>query len=393
MPRPPRESSPATSRASRSTAAGAAYEQAGPGAEGGDAAAGLNLDNGAQSPEGGVPADGGDGGSLGLAAQAGLAPPEEEPVEQADDDAKTKLTPAAKLSVHLVFEPGAANVTDFELTKDEVSIGRGKNCDIVLNDKKSSRKNAIIRRAGLSFSIKDLDSANGTFVNGVRVQEQELSGDDIIKIGNVEFQFKALSADYSAREQDFMPVPEDPVQEEEPPPPEDLGQQQLAAPAVRRHGYGGPHAGGGAADPNAAALALQGGAAGADPAVGIPGITGIGPADIKRMGLIEKIRNFKQLPRKQQIIIGVIVAGLVYFIAFDDDDEVVAEEGQTQARASSAMTGNRAPQGPADLRDPSARAAAVCRGPARAGLRLLQKQGLRQVDLRAQQDLRPDQRL
>lgn len=250
-------------------------------------------------------------------------------VETADDDAKTKLTPAAKLSVHLVFPPGAANVTDFELTQDEVSIGRGKGCDIVLNDKKSSRKNAIIRRAGLSFTIKDLDSANGTFVNGARVtgpEGQELASDDVVRVGSVEFQFKAFSADYSARERNFMPVPTD-----APGDPQDGAPMLDPAYAVglgQSGGLPGPE-GLPALDLGAAGA----GAAGAAGLSGIPGITGIGPTDTKQMGFVEKLKNWKSLPTKDKLIVGGIILGIVYFGVIDEEVEEPVQKAKKKPAA------------------------------------------------------------
>ncbi|MFZ9596143.1 MAG: FHA domain-containing protein, partial [Bdellovibrionia bacterium] len=88
------------------------------------------------------------------------------------DDAKTRVLGLSALSVRLVFPLGSANCTEYEIEKNEVIIGRGKDCDIVLNDKKASRKNTVVRRAGVNFVIEDLDSSNGTYVNGVRISEQ-----------------------------------------------------------------------------------------------------------------------------------------------------------------------------------------------------------------------------
>ncbi len=124
------------------------------------------------------------------------------------EDAKTKVGLPTQLAVKLVFQKGAANVEEFLIEKDEVIIGRGSVCDIILNDKKSSRRHSAIRRSGMSFIIKDLESGNGTYVNGVKIQEHELSGDDVIKIGSTEFQFKAISKEYIAKEKNFMSLPD-----------------------------------------------------------------------------------------------------------------------------------------------------------------------------------------
>ncbi|OFZ19715.1 MAG: hypothetical protein A2X94_16810 [Bdellovibrionales bacterium GWB1_55_8] len=145
--------------------------------------------------------------SLAVSLDVGVQEPAvSEAFEVGEDDAHTKLSPAAKISVKLVFQAGQANVEEFELTGSEISIGRGQSCDIVLNDKKASRKNTIIRKAGISFVLKDLGSSNGTLVNGARVTEAELSGDDLIRIGDTEFRFVAASLDYDAQKDQILPL-------------------------------------------------------------------------------------------------------------------------------------------------------------------------------------------
>src|SRR4030095_1380774 len=59
----------------------------------------------------------------------------------------------------------------------------GRN-EIVLNDERVSRQHATIRRADQTYVLNDLDSANGTFVNGLRINERVLSNHDTISIGN-----------------------------------------------------------------------------------------------------------------------------------------------------------------------------------------------------------------
>jgi pSer/pThr/pTyr-binding forkhead associated (FHA) protein len=282
--------------------------------------------------------DGPDGGAVG--GGSSFAEPE---LESAHEDAKTKLSPATKLNVQLIFAPGAANVTEFEITKDEVSIGRGKNCDIVLNDKKASRKNAIIRRAGLKFSIKDLESANGTYVNGARVTEQELTGDDQIRIGDVEFQFKALSADYAAREKNFLSVPEEPsVEPNSLDLPFDMVAMENAHPD-QPYEIAVPGAFDLSADPQGAIPgALPGLSPSASPGGAIPGITGIGPGDTKNMGLIDKIKNFKSLSTKDKVIVVAIFGGMLYF-GLDMLEPEPAKKAPPKKAAVTATTEKAAP--------------------------------------------------
>jgi hypothetical protein len=62
-------------------------------------------------------------------------------------------------------------------------LGRSSACDLVLDDANASRRHAELRRRGDAVTIVDLDSTNGTAVNGKRVREQALSPGDTITIG------------------------------------------------------------------------------------------------------------------------------------------------------------------------------------------------------------------
>jgi hypothetical protein len=80
---------------------------------------------------------------------------------------------------------------DFRLRVGKNVIGTAADCDIVLTDKKISRKHATIRFEGGDFQIADLDSSNGCYVNDEKIQKHDLIDNDIIKLGDIEFEFKA----------------------------------------------------------------------------------------------------------------------------------------------------------------------------------------------------------
>lgn len=65
-----------------------------------------------------------------------------------------------------------------------ITIGRNPDNDIVLNDSDVSRQHARVRSEQGCLTIEDMGSANGTYVNGYRIQLQRLSASDIIQIGN-----------------------------------------------------------------------------------------------------------------------------------------------------------------------------------------------------------------
>jgi ABC transport system ATP-binding/permease protein len=69
------------------------------------------------------------------------------------------------------------------------SIGRATDNDIVIQDVLASRHHAFLTRTPLGAEIRDANSVNGTFVNGVRVGSALLSEGDVVTIGNVDLVF------------------------------------------------------------------------------------------------------------------------------------------------------------------------------------------------------------
>lgn len=122
-----------------------------------------------------------------------------------DENAATRVITSV-VDACLEIDSGLANTEKLDLNKAEVFIGRGKECDLVLNDKKSSRKNTVISRIGNRYVLKDLGSSNGTFLNGSPIQEAELSADDVIRVGEVEIRFIALNPDYEKKKNRFLSV-------------------------------------------------------------------------------------------------------------------------------------------------------------------------------------------
>lgn len=78
----------------------------------------------------------------------------------------------------------------FQLAESTV-IGRGEHCDIVRDDQFMSYEHACIVQQNHLFILVDLQSTNGTYLNGkVITQDTVLRDDDLIKIGVVVFRFK-----------------------------------------------------------------------------------------------------------------------------------------------------------------------------------------------------------
>jgi DNA-binding response OmpR family regulator len=82
------------------------------------------------------------------------------------------------------LEPELMNQAALDLSEGVVSIGRAAGCDLVVRHALVSRMHALVERHGLRYTIVDTDSANGTYVNGVRLSAPRLlSHDDRIGLG------------------------------------------------------------------------------------------------------------------------------------------------------------------------------------------------------------------
>ncbi|MBM4319158.1 MAG: FHA domain-containing protein [Deltaproteobacteria bacterium] len=83
---------------------------------------------------------------------------------------------------------------DFRLHTGKNVIGTAADCDIVVTDPYLSSKHATIRHdtADGSFTIIDLDSTNGTYLNDKRISKDELIDNDTVRLGRTELKFKAL---------------------------------------------------------------------------------------------------------------------------------------------------------------------------------------------------------
>ena len=77
------------------------------------------------------------------------------------------------------------------LGPDPILIGRDPQNDVVLDDRRVSRKHAEIRLRLGRYTLYDLQSTNGTYVNGRRVAEKVLDDGDRISIGGLELLFRA----------------------------------------------------------------------------------------------------------------------------------------------------------------------------------------------------------
>ena len=112
-----------------------------------------------------------------------------------DTTIETPPATPQKASLKILLPTG--DVFDRELTNAETQIGKGPRNDIVIADPAVSTAHAMVRLEGSVYTINDIGSRNGTFVNGERVAESRpLNHGDVIGIGLSKLTFR-MGDDYS----------------------------------------------------------------------------------------------------------------------------------------------------------------------------------------------------
>lgn len=86
----------------------------------------------------------------------------------------------------LVILSGMEKGKKILLVSASTTIGRSAQCNIHLKDPRTSRIHAEIVREPDGFTLKDLGSANGTWINGSRIKSRKLRNGDRITIGSTE---------------------------------------------------------------------------------------------------------------------------------------------------------------------------------------------------------------
>lgn len=104
------------------------------------------------------------------------------------DDTDNKTEPVLKRARVVIISGEDAGGT--YPIKGTVSFGRAESNTVVLKDAKVSRQHAQIQQQGNEYVLIDLNSSNGTYVNGQRIEEHVLSNGDEIHIGDYLLQFQ-----------------------------------------------------------------------------------------------------------------------------------------------------------------------------------------------------------
>lgn len=113
------------------------------------------------------------------------APPQDQPRKPSGP----LLTPTNANGKLLVVSMGVSS--EYPLEQDEVNIGRMPECEICLKtDLRVSRHHAVIHRVPTAFVLTDLESGNGTYVNGTKIAAPTiLQSGDQVRVGQTEITF------------------------------------------------------------------------------------------------------------------------------------------------------------------------------------------------------------
>jgi pSer/pThr/pTyr-binding forkhead associated (FHA) protein len=80
-------------------------------------------------------------------------------------------------------------IKEVQLTKDRTSMGRRPYNDIVIDNLAVSGEHAVLQMSGNEVYLEDLNSTNGTYVNGKAVKKQLLKANDSVEIGKYKIKF------------------------------------------------------------------------------------------------------------------------------------------------------------------------------------------------------------
>ncbi|MBC7715622.1 MAG: FHA domain-containing protein [Pseudorhodobacter sp.] len=97
----------------------------------------------------------------------------------------------------LVVSLDGVVIKDVQITKDKTTLGRRPYNDIVIDNLAVSGEHAVLQMVGADVFIEDLNSTNGTYINGKAVKKQLLAHNDTVEIGKYKIKYAVdHGADY-----------------------------------------------------------------------------------------------------------------------------------------------------------------------------------------------------
>lgn len=110
-----------------------------------------------------------------------------------DTRAAVEAEPAGPRGCRLIVVAGPGIGTEWSFKQPEIFIGRDQDCQIIMPDIGASRRHATIALQGDHFFITDLGSGNGTFLNGARIEHEQLESGDEVVVGERTLRFVELN--------------------------------------------------------------------------------------------------------------------------------------------------------------------------------------------------------
>lgn len=135
--------------------------------------------------------DGMGGEETQVPGEAGDAQPGEDGDSEGQfgEDSKTGFWSGDELIGQIIITSGFHKGKSFRISENEIIIGRSPTANITIKDPKLSRAHCKIVKFENQYRLVDLNSANGTRINGIRILEHPLHNLDTIEIGNTQLQF------------------------------------------------------------------------------------------------------------------------------------------------------------------------------------------------------------
>jgi hypothetical protein len=89
----------------------------------------------------------------------------------------------------LVVSLDGVVIKEVQITKDKTTLGRRPYNDIVIDNLAVSGEHAVLQMVGNDVFIEDLNSTNGTYINGKAVKKQLLAHNDTVEIGKYKIKY------------------------------------------------------------------------------------------------------------------------------------------------------------------------------------------------------------
>jgi hypothetical protein len=111
----------------------------------------------------------------------------------ADDGWRAAMRRTLARLTHI--EPPSSPALEIEVrlpaSAETVTLGRSRDCDVVVGEETVSRHHAELRHSGDdAWIVRDLDSTNGTWLNGSRVHEARVCGGDVLWLGGLRMELR-----------------------------------------------------------------------------------------------------------------------------------------------------------------------------------------------------------